>query len=266
MKYACGDLMGNNDELIETLKRLLRYINAYKVLSEEELRLKIAEEVSRIEEGSRKEMEDKFGGRLEDLIFESITTHEKLSIFSPDLHVKINYLGEIFYCPPSHTYMEAEIADAYLRLVEMRIDFDRFRSVIIDFLQKAGYRTEVLDEKDRILAEKEGFKTLNLHLLPTINIAGERLEELEGEGNVIVVPTEKTPWAFVNFIRRMDEYPINDTMIWVANIEKGTVDPLIGDTTDDKINSGFDNPRRARKAVQIWRASLHGGMPFGGMS
>ncbi len=255
------------DEIVEILKSLLIYTNAYKVLSEGELRFKIAEQVSKIDEGRRKEIESNLGENLEERIFESITTHEKLSITSPDLHVKINYLGDVFYCPPSHTYMEAEIKDAFLRLIRMRVDFDKFESVVFDFLIDAGYKLEIKKGEGIIIAEKEGFKMLYVHLLPTINAAPDTLDEVEGEGIVLVVPTEKTPWAFANFIHCLEDYPIpDDVMILVVNVESGTVDPFIGDTTDDAINSRFDNPTRARKAVNIWRASTPGNRSFVGLS
>ncbi|MHC1565473.1 MAG: DUF6834 family protein [Candidatus Syntropharchaeales archaeon] len=255
------------DEIIDALKALLDYINIHRVLSEEELRLKITEEVSKIDEERRKEIEYNLGGNMEDLIFESITTQEKLSITSPDLHVKINYLGEVFYCPPSHTYMEAEIKEAFLRLAMGRVDFEQFKSVVSNFLASAGYEIEVRNNEDEILAAKDGFEPLRVHLLPTINLAANKLESLEGDGNVLVVPTEKTPWAFVNFIHNMDDYQISkDTMIWVVNIGKGTVDPLIGNPTDEDIALRFDNPMRARKAVKIWRASAPGDNSFLGLN
>lgn len=253
MKNSSGDLMETN-EIGEVLKNLTHYINIYLVLSEEELRSKIVEEVSKIEEKRKTEIEKDFGESMEDLIFNSITTHEKLSINSPDLHVKINYLGETFYCPPSHRFMEAEISKAFLRLVESRIDFDRFKTVVLNFMQEAGYKTEVIEGENKILAEKDGFEPLYLRLLPTINVVPDMLEEFGGEVNVFIVPTEKTPWAFVNFIRSMDEYFIPDSaMIWVANIKKGSIDPLIGEPGDSAITSTFDNPSRAKKAIQIWR-------------
>jgi hypothetical protein len=255
------------NEIVETLKRLSDYINIYRVLSEEELRLKITEEVSKIDKGRRKEIEYNFGGDMEDLIFESITTHEKLSITSPDLHVKINYLGEVFYCPPSHTYMEAEIKEAFLRLVRGRVDFEQFESVVSNFFASAGYEIDVRNDEDEMLVAKNGFEMLHVHLLPTINMAANKLESLEGDGNVLLVPTEKTPWAFVNFIHNLDDYQISkDTMIWVVNIGKGTIDPLIGNPVDEDITLRFDNPIRARKAVRIWRASALGDNSFLGLN
>jgi len=254
------------NEIGDVLKNLTRYINRYTVLSEEELRLKIAEDVLKIEDKRKSEIEDDFGGSIEDLIFDSITTYEKLSINSPDLHVKINYLGETFYCPPSHRFMEPEIAEAFLRLVRTRIDFDQFKTTVLNFIQDAGYKTEILEE-DRILAKKDGFESLHIQFLPTINVLPDMLEALGGEVNTFVIPTEKTPWAFANFIRSMDDYCISDdTMIWVANIKKGSIDPLIGEPGDSAISSGFDDPARAKKVIQIWKRPENGDSSFIGLN
>ena len=40
--------------------------------------------------------------------------------------------------------------------------------------------------------------------------------------------------------------------IWIMNLEKGTIDPFIGYTTDLDIYNQFDNPRLAEMVRNNW--------------
>ncbi|MDF2955442.1 MAG: hypothetical protein OD815_001058 [Candidatus Alkanophagales archaeon MCA70_species_2] len=253
-----------NAPLLQILNNLSAYISEHKVLSEEELWFVINKEVEKLSGDTRVELETALeGGSLPELIFQSITTHEKLSVFSPDLHVKLNYQGEIFYCPPSHRFMHEEIEKAFLRLAFLRAPLDEMCEVLSDFLERAGYNVSEIERKDthvEMSAEKR-YTYLKLFLLPTVNYIPTFLGELkeqerleEGKRTVLVVPTERTPLPFIRFFR---EFPLDeDILVWVTDVQRGAVNPFIGNPEDEDIESCFENPDRARHAVGIWMRKM----------
>jgi hypothetical protein len=44
-----------------------------------------------------------------------------------------------------------------------------------------------------------------------------------------------------------------DLQIWVTNMEKGSIDPFVGYTTDLDIYNQFENPRLAEMVRSNWR-------------
>jgi hypothetical protein len=68
------------------------------------------------------------------------------------------------------------------------------------------------------------------------------------------VPTEKTPAPFISFIR---EHDLPDAQIWVADLGKQTVNPVIGRSRDPALESKFESPEQARRAVSEWMRQIH---------
>ncbi|MHC1635595.1 MAG: DUF6834 family protein [Candidatus Methanospirareceae archaeon] len=250
------------DALLRIFKELSAYLAEYKVVSEDELLLKIEESINMLRREEVEEIEKRFEGNLKELIFKSLTTHDKLSIFSPDIHVKINYQGEIFYCPPSHRYMSKEIEEAFLRLAKIRNPLKEIKRVVEGFMERCGYQTSVISDGDEymeMVADKMG-KKLRIFLFPSIKFTppffDKYKEEEKGKGEeekVVVVPTEKTPMPFISFFREQDA---GDFMIWVADIKKNTIDPFIGNPEDEEIERNFNNPEQARRAVATWMRKM----------
>ena len=244
---------------------LSSYCQEHKVISEGELALKISECVNTLSDADREEIASKFGGDPEEMIFKSITSEEKLSVFSPDMHTRINYQGEIFYCLPTHRYLSGELESAFLRWAEIRSPISALKSVVISFLERCGYQINEgggEGEHLELIAVKNNDEHRSIHIfvLPSItfvpHFADERqLEWSEaGEEVAIVVPTEKTPAPFISFFRGHD---VSDAMIWVADVGKSTIDPFIGIPTDEAIEDNFANPEQARRAVSIWMQKMH---------
>ena len=99
---------------------LTNYLNVHRAVSDEELMWKISLVVDNLPEEKQKRLAELLGGDAKGLIFDGIIGEHRLSVFSPDMHVAINYLGEVFYTPPTHKYEPDEIAKAYRRLVGLR--------------------------------------------------------------------------------------------------------------------------------------------------
>ncbi|MEA1957439.1 MAG: hypothetical protein U9N01_03680 [Euryarchaeota archaeon] len=261
-----------HDVLLKVFDELAAYLSAYNVISEGELVLKIHESIKSLLTGAeRAALETKLNGTLEDVIFKSITSTEKVSVFSPDMHTRINYQGEVFYCVPTHRYMSNELEAAFLRWARIRSPPSALKHVVKDFMERCGYQVENMEPKnghiEMIAVNKyknqNGHKSMHIFIFPSITFVPQFVDEMENTEaedeqenvNVIVVPTEKTPAPFISFFR---EHDAGAAMIWVADVEKRTIDPFIGDPgDDDAIEANFANPEQARKAVSVWTRKMH---------
>jgi hypothetical protein len=257
------------EALLKIFERLGAYCQEHKVLSEGELRLKIREYLQALSEAERAELEQNLGGNAEVQIFNSITSREKISVFSPDLHTKTNYQGEVFYCLPTHGYLADELENAFLRWARIRSPFSALKDVLTEFLDRCNYKVKEETKGDgnaycELIAVKNDKTRHKMHLfiLPSIKFVPRFMEkhpdlsertETEEE-KVIVVPTEKTPAPFISFVR---EHDIGGVTIWVVDLQKKTVNPFIGTAKDADIEHHFENPEQARSAVSVWMRKMH---------
>jgi len=161
--------------------------------------------------------------------------------------------------------MSEELTTAFLRWTKLRSPTNALKSVVISFLKRSGYlinECEAEGEHLELIAVKNDDEDRSIHIfvLPSITFVPHFVDERQlerseaGEEVVIVVPTEKTPAPFISFFRGHD---VSDTMIWVADVVKSTIDPFIGISTDEAIEANFANPGQARRAVSIWMQKMH---------
>ncbi len=74
-----------------------------------------------------------------------------------------------------------------------------------------------------------------------------------GVDSIILVPSSETLEPFVQFFRENGQAAEDKGIqIWVTNLEKGTIDPFVGFTTDLDIYNQFDNPRLAEMVRNNW--------------
>lgn len=259
------------DALLKVFDELAAYLSAYNVISEGELVLKINESIkSVLSDAERADLESKLNGTLEDVIFKSITSTEKVSVFSPDMHTRINYQGEVFYCVPTHRYMSNELEDAFLRWARIRSHPSALKRVVNEFMERCGYQVENTETKKGHIGmiavnkykNQNGHRSMHIFIFPSIKFVPQFVDEMdnseaeeeEENENVIVVPTEKTPAPFISFFR---EHDAGAAMVWVADVEKRTIDPFIGNPEDEAIEANFANPEQARRAVSVWTRKMH---------
>lgn len=255
------------EKLFKIFEALSDYCQEHKVISEGELALKIRECVESLSDAEREELERNSCGNLEELLFKSITSEEKISVFSPDMRTRINYQGEIFYCLPTHRYMDEELEKAFLRWARIRSPLSALKSVVKEFMERCGYQIKNEERENEHLEmmavkykNKNKHRSIHIFFFPSIKFVPYFVEEplLEkseaGEEKVIVVPTEKTPAPFISFFREQD---IGDAMIWVADVKKKTIDPFIGTPEDEEIENNFASPEQARRAVSVWMRKMH---------
>ncbi|UYZ40141.1 MAG: hypothetical protein N2V74_00120 [Candidatus Methanospirare jalkutatii] len=283
---------GGGGVLKRVFSELSAFLNERKVVSEGELRLKIGECLSALSDAEMHELEKNLGiGRekegargkageraeeraeegteargetvksVEEIIFRSITTREKISVFSPDCHTKINYQGEIFYCLPTHKFFAEELEQAFLRWSKIRSAASLLSGVVEDFLRRCGYSTRSLQKEaecEVLEAEKahgDRRRKLRILILPSIKFVPRFLRKNfseESENTVIAVPTERTPAPFISFFREhAEEFP-SEWRIWVVDTERKAVNPFLGREEDEEIERNFENPMQARKALSVW--------------
>ncbi len=287
-----ADAAGGGGVLKRVFSELSAFLNERKVVSEGELRLKIRECLSALSDAEMRELEKNLGiGRenegargkaeeraeeraeegteareeavksVEEIIFRSITTREKISVFSPDCHTKINYQGEIFYCLPTHKFFAEELEQAFLRWSKIRSAASMLSGVVEDFLRRCGYSTRSLQKEEEcevLEAEKvhgDRKRKLRILILPSIKFVPRFLRKNfsdESENTVIAVPTERTPAPFISFFREhAEEFP-SEWRIWVVDTERKAVNPFLGREEDEEIERNFENPMQARKALSVW--------------
>ena len=259
----------NEEPLLQIFERLYAYCQQHKVLSEGELRLKIAECVNALSAAEKEELEQNLNGDAEEQLFTSITSTAKISVFSPDMHTKTNYQGEVFYCLPTHGYLAEELEEAFLRWTKIRSPLSALKDMLTDFLERCSYQvkdeTSVCEnehcERIAVKKDKTTHRDLHLFIFSSIKFVPQFIEEHhaaleknETEEKVIVVPTEKTPAPFISFVR---EHEAGGVMIWVADVEKRTVNPFIGTPKDAEIEENFAGPEQARRAVSTWMRKMH---------
>ncbi len=248
--------------LTHLLVKISDRITPLNAISGYELMWVIDDEHKQLTDDKKKSLKDTLGDDILEKIFFSIIGDDKLSVFSPDMHVKINHLGEIFFCPPTHKYLPDEIAKAYKRLMKLRFPeiSQEIEALVIDFMRKSEYKLTGSDSPLKnvyktYLAESDEFK-VQVHIFPSIIFVDDNLEKIRGaeESNIIIVPQEQSPAPFVNFIR---EYPElaekgSKTLIWVASINKKSISPFVGFPRDEAFWTNLANPKMALQSARKW--------------
>jgi len=207
-------------------------------------------------------LEESIEGDVGQMIFEGITGKVRLSVFSPDMHVQLNYLGEVFYTPPTHKYIPEEMEKAFKRLVNLKFPgiSQLVEDIIEDLNKKSGY--EVSDVEVQMTGVYKSIKAvkgdceLQMYISPSIILVPEILEELRDitVEHAVVVPSENSPAPFVNFIRENMEKVRENTkmMIWVVNTDQKSISPFLGTPGDKEIWKNFKDPERSLQATQNW--------------
>jgi len=246
--------------LTNVLKNLSVYLTNYKAVSEEELMWRIDQEIDALTDDEKKNLDIIIEDDAKQAIFESIIGKQCMSVFCPDMHVKLNFSGEVFYCPPSHKYIPEEMEKGFKRLINLRFEkiFPEIKKTVLDLMTKSGYKTidnqsPVAGEYCNIKAIKND-KEIQLLIFQSIIFIPEKFGEVEKiTGDyAMIVPPEKSPAPFVSFIRdNINTISGNPRMmIWLANHKENVVSPFMNMTEDLEIWNNFTNPERSLQATQ----------------
>ncbi|MEW6034612.1 MAG: hypothetical protein AB1603_07140 [Chloroflexota bacterium] len=248
-------------ELSTIFKRLNDYFGKHKVVSEDEIALAVSIEVSKLSPETRKKLEGELkGGDLEQVLVSSIVG-EPISVYSPNLTSKRNYLGETFYHYPTHEFLADELEEAFKRLAKIRAmgALDTVEDIVGAFLSKSGYEVVSRPSKRdplgcREMSATKGEKRLFVFVVPSVNFVAECASLLEeGKEYAMALPTEKTPAPFIRFCHEQaSEFEGKKLQIWVVDPERKTVNPFLGYTHDDDIFKNFDDPKMAAFACRMY--------------
>jgi hypothetical protein len=247
-------------DLNTIFKSLGKYFDRYKVVSEDEIALVVGMETGKLDEATRKELEEQVQGDLEETLVKSITS-EPISVYSPNLTSKRNYLGETFYHYPTHDFLADDLEKAFKRLSKIRAlgKLDAIEDVVGAFLSRSGYEVSSRPSAEdplgcREMVATKGERRLTVFILPSINFAADYAENfLEDQEYVIVIPTETTPAPFIRFCREeADAFYGKKIEFWVADPDKEVVNPFLGYTQDDEIYRNFENPKLASFACRMY--------------
>lgn len=247
-------------ELKPIFRNLNEYFKKYKVVSQDEIAAAVSSEVAKLTKDVRQSLETGLKGDLQQVLVDSIVS-APISVYSPNLTSKRNYLGEVFYHYPTHDFLAEDLGQAFERLVKLRAlaSTAKIEETLGAFLQKSGYDTTARSSTTEVSSVREmtatkGSRQLEILMLPSVNSIPDHASSLEeGKQYVMVVPTENTPAPFISFCQQQaTEFEGKKAEIWVVDIEKRVVNPFLGYTHDDDIFHNFDNPHLASFACRMY--------------
>jgi len=206
---------------------------------------------------AERELAAQVGPRIASGIFASMMSKEPLFFNLPALDTYTQMNGRIFHFLHTKKYSRQDFANAssrFLRSVpalrDMLIDCMKHR--LKEFMSDAGY--DLLAERGAHMtfsAEKRKAEVYAVASIRSLNIDEYRVES--GSDCIILVPSSESLEPFVQFFReRGEQSEEKELQIWIMNLEKGTIDPFIGYTTDLDIYNQFDNPRLAEMVRNNW--------------
>jgi hypothetical protein len=189
-------------------------------------------------------------------IFASIMS--KTPVFDlPGLDTYTQMDGRIFHFLHTKRYSKQDFADAnrkFLRsLPELKIILSQSLSDLLKgFMHDAGYTLSEEGPGELVFSAPERkVKAIVVTSVKAIDI--DKCKPEPGLDCVILVPSSETLEPFVQFFREKgDAAEDRGIQIWVTNLEKGTIDPFVGFTTDLDIYNQFDNPRLAEMVRNNW--------------
>jgi hypothetical protein len=214
-----------------------------------------------LSEQDRKELGEMVGKRLAPGIFASIMSKEPVFFNLPKLDTYTQMNGRIFHFQHTKRYSKQDFASATrqfqrslpeLRALQQQCLADRLK----DFMADAGYTLAGESGPELTFsAEKRIAKAFVVTNLKSLNI--DKYKPEKGFDYIILVASSETVEPFMQFFREKGQ-AVEDKglQIWIMNLEKGTIDPFIGYTTDLDIYNQFDNPRLAEMVRSNWSRRL----------
>lgn len=190
-------------------------------------------------------------------IFANIMSKEPVFFDLPKLDTYTQMDGRIFHFLHTKKYSKQDFADAQARflgsLPELKIILRQsLVDLLKDFMHEAGYSLTAENQNEFIFSTPEHkAKAFVVTSVKAVDIDNRKSEP--GVDSIILVPSSETLEPFVQFFQENGQAAEdNGLQIWVTNLEKGTIDPFVGFTTDLDIYNQFDNPRLAEMVRNNW--------------
>ncbi|HWQ18969.1 MAG TPA: hypothetical protein VN455_04270 [Methanotrichaceae archaeon] len=207
------------------------------------------------------ELQKMVGQHIAAGIFNNILSGAPIFFDLPKLDTYTTINGRIFHFLHTQKYSKQDFDNAYRKFLSARGDLkDLLRQNLIDLLTEfmvgAGYTlVPSASSSDRLRFSAQGRQVDCLVFTSIKSVEPVKCTPEDGADCVVVVPSSESLEPFVQFFREngaaADE---SGVQYWIANMEKGTIDPFIGYTTDMDIYEQFANPRLAEMVRTTWTA------------
>lgn len=190
-------------------------------------------------------------------IFASIMSKDPIFFDLPRLDTYTQIDGRIFHFLHTKKYSKQDFDNANRRLQQSLPELKTILArtlgdLLKNFLEAAGYHQSQESRQELIFSSRE--RSLQAHVATSVKaIDIDKCKPKPGMDSVILVSSSENLEPFMKFYKEKGEAAEKEGIqIWVANIEKGTIDPFIGYTTDLDIYNQFDNPRLAEMVRNNW--------------
>jgi hypothetical protein len=210
-----------------------------------------------LSEQEKKELSEAVGERIAPGIFAAMMGKDPVLFDLPKLDTYTQMSGRIFHFLHTRRYSKQDFANANSRFLRSIPELkailascltDRMKQFMLD----AGYT--MVGESGREMAfsaEERRARAFVATSVRSLDIDSYNTEQ--GSDCIIMVSSSETLEPFVQFFREKGQAAEEKGLqIWICNLEKGTVDPYIGYTTDLDIYNQFDNPRLAEMVRSNW--------------
>jgi hypothetical protein len=249
-------IMTKNEKIAGPLRELLRERG---IIARCELLLRTYDIVrsAKLSDKERIELGKTVGERIAPSIFASIMGKEPILFDLPVLDSYTQIDGRIYHFSHNSKYSKQAFADAAgmllrslpeLKIILQQCLVDR----LTNFMNDAGYTIRAQSRQELTFsAEKRNAKVFVVTSIKSLDINNYNPEP--GSDYIILVASSETVEPFVQFFQENGLAAEDKGLkIWIMNLEKGTIDPFIGYTTDLDIYNQFDNPRLAEMVRSNW--------------
>ncbi len=250
--------MTNTEKISGPLRELLR---EKEIIARCELLLRTYDIVSaaNLSEQESDELKKMVGERIAPGIFASIMNGEAIFFDLPKLDTYTQINGRIFHFLHTQRYSKQDFDDAYRSFLQAIPELKSILKkslvrMLKAFLEDAGY--VLSSESEEMLVFSAAGRTLQAYVVTSVqsidlNLCGQKMQP--DVDCVILVPSGESLEPFMHFFREKGKTAEEKGIsIWLANMEKGTIDPFIGYTTDMDIYKQFNNPRLAEMVRNNW--------------
>jgi len=173
-----------------------------------------------------------------------------------DTYTQMN--GRIFHFLHTRRYSRQDFASASSRFLRSLPELKAILAQCLtdrmkQFMSKAGY-TLAGEGRGEMTFTAERRRAKAFVVTSVRNLDIDRYNPEPGTDCIILLPSGESVEPFIQFFREKGQAAEEKGLqIWICNLEKGTVDPFIGYTTDLDIYNQFSNPRLAEMVRSNWR-------------
>lgn len=212
---------------------------------------------AKLSDQEKMELVEMVGKRIAPGIFASIMSKEPIFSGLPTLDTYTQMNGRIFHFLHTKKYSKQDFANAASKLMrslpELKVIMQQcLMDRLKEFMNDAGYTLSAESRQElTFTAEKRKVKAFVVPSVKSLDI--NKCNPKPGSDYIILVASSETLEPFVQFFQENGAAAEEKGLqIWIMNLEKGTIDPFIGYTTDLDIYNQFDNPRLAEMVRNNW--------------